>query len=154
MAAFRSARRGDRHLRWHDWLIAYGVAWLTFLVIGLLLVLPLVTYLFSGDEPGPVPPIIESVMDLTAFGAVILSITFFRAWMFLPSLPFLWLAMRLGLGGWISFVLLGLGYACLVVLVFEYMPFDITAAMALAGALVVRTLLGYERPEAFIPMPR
>ncbi|TVS00441.1 MAG: hypothetical protein EA407_14710 [Rhodobacteraceae bacterium] len=100
------------------------------------------------------PPLIEAIIDPTAYGAVLLHITFIKAWMFLSSLPLLWLAMRAGSGGLISFALLGLGYGFLIVLIFEGISLDISAGLGLVGALVVRMMLGYERPEAFLHAPR
>lgn len=154
MAASRSARRGDRHLRWQHWLLAYGLAWLAVLLIGLVLILPLLSYPLLGEEPGSIPPILDALSDLTPYGAVILHIIVMKAWVFLPSLPVFWLAMRAGLGGWINFAFLGLGYGSLLVVMIDGMPLDISAGIGLVGALVLRVMLGYERPEAFITAPR
>ncbi|MCC5962186.1 MAG: hypothetical protein JJU09_03575 [Rhodobacteraceae bacterium] len=154
MAAFRSTRRGDRHLRWHDWLIGYGVVWLAPVLLGLLMVLPFLPCSWLSEAIGRKPPRSDALAQLAGHGMVVALMPMLTWLGLLPSAPLVWLVMRRGLGGWMSFALGGVACALLAARMLEGIPPAIPVGTGLVSALALRAVLGRRRPEAFIPAPR
>ncbi len=151
MAAVRSARGGDRYLCWHDWVIGWGVVWLLPVPLGGLMLSSFLFWGWLSEGLDRTLPFGDALANLAQTGMVVALMPMLSWLGLLPLMPMVWLALRLGFGGWVSFALGGIGCGLLADLVLVGYPPAIPLGAGLASALALRALLGWRRPAAFDP---
>ena len=151
MVLFRSARRGDRAMTWRDWFKAYALIWLLpvpagiiFSAVAVLLRLPF--ELLEAEIPA------ESAISVIFGLGVFLILTPIFSWIGLfLSLPIVWLVLRLGLGGWVTFALGGVLAAAMSSVALGGMAVEIPIVFGVLSALTFRWMLLRRTPEVFVP---
>ena len=151
MAVFRSAGQGDRALRWRDWLVGYGATWVLPVPVGLIMTVVAILYRWPFDALGrdiPVEPVASYAFGL---GMVLMMLPMFSWLGLLLSVPIVWVVLRLGLGGWLSFAIGGGTTGALAAAALGDMAAPVPMGVGVLSALFFRQILRWLRPEAFAP---
>ena len=154
MAWLRSARHGNRALSWSDWLMAYLIIWALPIVVGIALSALAILWRWpfeALDRPIPLETIVSVIFG---FGVFLIMMPIFSWIGLILSWPIVWLVLRLGLGGWLSFFLGGLLIALLAAAALGGMAPEIPMVLGVLTALTLRWMLGRRNPEIFTAGPR
>lgn len=149
MAALYSARRGDRGLTWRDWLAGYAATWILPVPLGLLMLVLPVLYMWPFDALGWPIPAQEPVSYIFGLGWVVL-FTPMLSWIgLLISAPLVWAVLRLGLGGWVNFLLGGALAGALAASFLDGMHALFPASVGAVSGVTCRLVFNWLRPEVF-----
>lgn len=151
MAVFRSARRGDRAMGWRDWALGYLITWTMPLSIGLVLALFATLWRMPFEKLGMAVPLETPVSLVLFIGTFLLMVPVFSWLGLLFSLPFVWLVLRLGLGGWMVFLLGGFSMGLLGAAALGGMAPEFPVAVGILSAFGYRWLLVRRHPGIFHP---
>lgn len=153
MAAVFSRPGGDRLIGWKTWALAALTVWLGAIPAGLAVLLvayPLSAVFGLTNSDAVAHPLAALyVVGYLLFFSPLLS------WAgILLALPFAWLALRRGIGGWVVFALLGVVAGSVASGFFEHFADSWGGAAAglihgLLSALAFRWLLARLQPDAF-----
>lgn len=151
MAALHSAHRGDRALSWRDWCAGYGATWVLPAPLGLaMLVLPIL-YQWPFQMLGWPVPAQEPVSYVFGLGWVILFSPMLTWIGLLISVPVVWATLRLGLGGWLVFLIGGGAVGALSANILDGMHALFPALIGALSGYICRLVLKWLRPEVFDP---
>lgn len=151
MRLWRSAHNGQRALNLRDWVAVSVLTWLTPIPLGLLLIAVARVSIFGASVLGGTSPSV--VATVYATGLIVVYIPFLSWIGLIPALPIVWLALRLGLGGWGSFALGGMGIGWFLAGIPDGVPPYPLMAAGMFHALIWRWMMGRFRPAAFEPVP-
>jgi len=151
MALLRSARHGQRALTWSNWLFAYLILWTLPFPVGIVLSTLAMVWRWPFEALGTAIPA-ETVVSVIFGIGVFLIMMPFVSWIgLLLSFPIVWLVLRLGLAGWLSFILGGIAMGWAAAAILGGMAPEIPMALGVMTALVMRWMLRQRSPEIFIP---
>ncbi len=151
MALFRSARRGDRLLTWRDWLAAYGAVWVLPVPLGLGMLILAVLWRWPFEALGWAIPADAPSAYIFGLGIVAVFIPGFSWLGLVVSVPLVWLVLRLGLGGWLSFALGGAAVGLLAAAMLGGMAAFAPVGIGVLSALAFRQMLRWLRPAVLNP---
>ncbi len=151
MPLLRSARNGDRILTWRDWMKAYAIIWLLPVPVGIVLsafaiLLRLPFELLQADIPAE-----TAISVVFGLGVFLILMPIFSWIGLILSFPLVWLALRLGIGGWVSFALGGVLTALISSVALGGLTPEIPITFGILSALTFRWLLLRRTPEIFVP---
>lgn len=148
MPAWRSRPEGNRQTLWLDWALPAVLVWLAPLPIGGVVVLAnyLLSMAFglatSGEAAHP--------LAVTFFLGYVLFFSPMLSWAgVLVALAPAWVLLRLGLGGWASFMFVGLMAGAMAGSFFQGFHFAASAAYGMFAALAFRWLMMRRNPAIF-----
>ena len=150
MAAWRSVPHGHRALGWKDWAIATAVIWLTPIPLGIA-VLALAYGLSALIGATSVPDATHPVLALFLLGYVLLFSPMFSWAGLVVAIAPAWGLLRLGRGGWASFLALGLLAGGLAGAMFQGFSGAMGAVFGMIAALAFRWSLSRLNREIFTP---
>lgn len=149
MALFASSARGTDHFSWRDWAVAYLSAWLAPVPLGVaLLVVPLLV-LWAFEALGVAAPFEDAISLAFGIGWVVMFAPMLTWVGLVIAAPVVWLVLRLGWGGWVSFVLGGVGAGYIAAALVGGMAPLIPTASGAVIAVILRAILGWLRPAVF-----
>ncbi|MFN7003784.1 MAG: hypothetical protein ACK4NW_10185 [Roseinatronobacter sp.] len=152
MALLRSARRGDRALKWSDWLIAYVILWASPVPLGISLSALAALWRWPFEALGASIPAESIVSVIFGIGVFLIMMPVFSWIGMVLSFPVLWLVLRFGLGGWLSFVLGGIAMAWAAAALLGGMAPEIPIVLGVLSALALRWMLAQRSPWIFQPL--
>ncbi len=149
MAILRSSRKGDRALTWSNWLFAYLILWVLPVPVGIFLSAIAMLWRWFFEIWGAAIPAEAVFSAIFGLGVFLIMMPMF-SWIGMAlSFPVVWLVLRLGLGGWLSFVLGGAAMALAAAALLGGMAPEVPMALGVMSALVLRWMLGRRCPELF-----
>ncbi len=151
MALFRSARRGDRVMTTRNWIRAYALIWLLPVPLGIILsafavLLRLPFELLEAEISAE-----TAISVIFGLGVFLILMPIFSWTGLVLSFPILWLVLRLGLGGLVTFALGGVLAATMSSVALGGMAIEIPIVFGILSALTFRWLLLRRTPEIFVP---
>ncbi|WP_071797621.1 hypothetical protein [Natronohydrobacter thiooxidans] len=151
MALLRSASSGHRAVTWSNWLFAYLILWALPIPVGISLSAFAMLWRWSFEALGASIPAETVISVIFGIGVFLIMMPVFSWIGLVISFPIVWLVLRLGLGGWLSFILGGsvTGWAAAGVL--GGMAPEIPIVLGVVTALVLRWMLGKRAPGVFTP---
>ncbi len=150
MAVLRSAARGNRALRWGDWIFAYLTLWIAPLLLGMLLSALAILWRAPFKASGAAVPAEKIIAAVLGGGVFLMMIPVFSWIGLIISFPVVWLVLRAGLGGWLSFALGGIAMALLASAMLGGMAPEIPIVFGVISAVALRWILHRRCPEAFV----
>ena len=151
MAALRSARGGDRSLRWRDWLAGYGATWVLPVPIGLAVAVLAMLYRVPFEALGLAIPAETVASYAFGLGMVMMMMPMFSWLGLVLSVPIVWAVLRMGLGGWLSFGIGGGATGALAAAALGGMAAPVPIGVGVLSGLFFRQMLRWLRPEALAP---
>lgn len=151
MAVLRSARFGNRALTWSNWLFAYLILWALPIPVGIVLSTLAMVWRWPFEALGAPIPAETAVSVIFGFGVFLIMMPFVSWIGMVLSFPIVWLVLRFGLGGWLSFLLGGLVMAWAAAGILGGMSPEIPMVLGVLSALVLRWMLGQRSPWILVP---
>lgn len=151
MAALRSARRGDRAIGIRDWLTSYGATWLLPVPIGLAMMILAILWRWPFEALGWAIPADAASAYVFGAGMVVIFVPAFSWLGLIVSVPAVWLVLRLGFGGWLSFALGGATAGMLAAVMLGGMAAPVPVSIGVLSALALRRVLLWLQPAALVP---
>lgn len=150
MAALASAALGNRSLPLRDWALAYFVTWIWPVPVGLTMLVLFFGLSWGLRAIGLNVPFDSGLVAVYILGWVLVFAPVL-SWIGLAlSVPFVWLCLRFGWGGWVSFVLGGTIAGWMASWAIGGMTVLVPVGLGLVSALIMRLLLGMLRPSVFL----
>ena len=148
MAALRSARRGDRAMTLRDWLTSYGATWLLPIPVGLAMAILAILWRWPFETLGWAIPADEASAYVFGVGMVVIFVPAFSWLGLIISVPLVWLVLRLGCGGWLSFGLGGAASGRLAAAMLGGMAAPVPVGIGVLSGLAFWSILRWLRPIA------
>jgi len=149
MAALRSAIRGDRVLAWRDWLTGYAAIWVLPIPLGLAMAFGSLLYRWPFEALGRAIPADGPTSYVFGLGMVLVFVPAFSWIGLILSVPVVWAAMRLGLGGWLVFALGGAASGALAGALLGGMAPFVPMGIGVLSALAFHRILRWLCPRGF-----
>lgn len=132
-----------------NWLFAYLILWVLPVPVGILLSAIAMLWRWVFEIWGVAIPAEVAFSAIFGVGVFLIMMPVF-SWIGMAlSVPVVWLVLRLGLGGWLSFALGGVAMALAAATLLGGMAPEIPVALGIVSALVLRWMLGRRSPEMF-----
>ena len=149
MAMWRSRAGGNRDASWKDWAIASVTVWLAPVFLGVAVLALAYAISTAVGATGSSSEALHPVLALFLAGYVLVFSPMFSWAGLLVAIVPAWALLRLGLGGWASFLALGLVAGALAGGLFQGFSAAMGAGFGGLAALAFRRILSALKPEIF-----
>ncbi len=149
MALLRSVRKGTRAVTWRDWVFAYLTLWAAPLLVGMALSALAILWRWPFDAMGTDVPAEDTISAMLGLGLFLMMVPVFSWIGLVISFPVVWLVLKLGLGGWLSFALGGVAMALAASAMIGGMAPEIPMVTGVLSAMALRWLLKRRKPDVF-----